>query len=324
MNSARRKKSIRVAGIVVLVIFALLGLGLALFATIWRPPSQDETLEDSKEKEIPIIQDVPKDAIPPLDSPRYETATEAIWLNDNDIVLGVEFDGDARAYPIKILNWHEIVNEKVGEKDIVVTYCPLCRSGVVFDRHLGGRLLTFGNTGALYESDLVMYDRETESYWFQVAGRAIKGPLRGKELSVLPSYLATWKEWHELYPATSILSRNTGFRRNYDSDPYRGYDAPQSPPAFPVSISDDRLPPKEKVIGILVNGVAKAYPVKLAQGKILQDEIAGQRIEIVGDEEGISARIFYVGADIREPAPQVFTFWFAWFAAHPNTLIFNI
>lgn len=324
MNSERRKKAIRVGGVVVLVIFALLGLGLAFIATTWRPPSQDESFEDSKNREIPIIQDVPRDAIPPLDSPRYETATEANWLKDNDIVLGVEFDGDARAYSIKILNWHEIVNESIGGKDIVVTYCPLCRSGIVFDRHLEGRLLIFGNTGALYESDMVMYDRETESYWFQVAGRAIKGPLKGKELSVLPSYLATWKEWRKLHPATLTLSRNTGFRRNYDSDPYRGYDAPNSKPAFPVSIFDDRLPPKEKVIGILVNGVAKAYPVKLAQGKILKDEIAGQRIEIVGDEEGISARIFYVSADIREPAPQVFTFWFAWFAAHPSTLIFNI
>ena len=186
-------------------------------------------------------------------------------------------------------------------------------------------LLTFGNTGALYESALVMYDRETESYWFQVGGRAIKGTLKGRELTVLPSFLTTWKEWVALYPETKVLSRDTGYTRNYESDPYRGYDALYSSPAFPVSITDDRLPPKEKVIGLIVGGIAKAYPVKLAQEKTLQDKVGDQLIEIVGDREGISAQVFYVTeANIRKPAPSVATFWFAWYAAHPNTLIFKI
>ena len=124
----------------------------------------------------------------------------------------------------------------IGRQEIVVTYCPLCNSGIVFDRHLEGKLLTFGNTGALYESAMVMYDRETESYWYQVGGKAIKGPLTDKRLTVLPSFLTTWREWKKLYPQTKILSLNTGFNRNYLSNPYLGYDKLNSPPAFPVSI----------------------------------------------------------------------------------------
>lgn len=316
---------VRKLGVLFLALFAFLALGLWIFAAIWNPSSRDAALEDSEEREIPIIQDVPKDAIPPLDFPQYETTQEALWLQDDEIVLGVEFNGDARAYPLKILNWHEIVNEKIGDKDIVVTYCPLCRSGIVFDRHLDNMLLTFGNTGALYESDLVMYDRETESYWFQVGGRAIKGTLKGRELTVLPSFLTTWKEWVALYPETKVLSRDTGYARNYESDPYQGYDALYSSPAFPVSITDDRLPPKEKVIGLIVGGIAKAYPVKLARGKTLRDKVNNQRIEIVGGEEGISARVFSIDAENkREPMPSVATFWFSWFTAHPDTLIFEI
>ncbi len=298
----------------------LTGLGTFL---LW-PSSSLATHHPKNDKDnIPIIPDVPRDAIPPLDSPKYESAQEAGWLRDDDIVLGVEFNNDARAYPLKILNWHEIVNEKIGGKDVLVSYCPLCRSGILFDRNLEGRVLTFGNTGALYESDMVMYDRQTESFWFQVAGRAIRGPLKGKELSLLPSYLTTWKQWRALYPTTKVLSRKTGFIRRYESDPYSGYDVPNSLPAFPVSITDNRLPYKEKVIGLLVNHMAKAYPVNLVRGKTLQDKVNGQRVEIIGDQAGISARAFYIEAGRRKPAPSVATYWFAWYAAHPDTLVFR-
>lgn len=287
-----------------------------------RNPFASHLPKNDKEN-IPIIPDVPRDAIPPLDFPRYESPQEAGWLRDDDFVLGVEFNNDARAYPLKILNWHEIVNEKVGGKDVLISYCPLCRSGILFDRHLEGRVLTFGNTGALYESDMVMYDRQTGSFWFQVAGRAIRGPLKGKELSLLPSFLTTWGEWRTLYPATKLLSRKTGFVRRYESDPYLGYDVANSLPAFPVSKTDSRLPYKEKIIGLLVNHVAKAYPVNLVRGKTLQDKVNGQRVEIIGDQAGISARAFYIEAGRRKPAPSVATYWFAWYAAHPDTLVFR-
>ena len=306
-----------------LLIFGLIALALAgitVFVTRGIPVSRQPEVRVNG---IPIIQDVPKDAIPPLDFPQYQTVQEATWIKEDDIVLGAEFGGDARAYPVKILNWHEIVNEKIGEREVVVTYCPLCRSGIVFDRHLDGKVLTFGNTGALYESAMVMYDRETESYWYQVGGVAIKGALKDKKLSVLPSLLTSWKQWKAIHPNTKVLSIKTGFVRNYQSDPYVGYDALNSKPAFPVSITDKRLPSKEKVIGIEVDSVAKAYPVRAAQGRTLQDEISGQKIEVVGDKEGISAQIFFVNQGRRRPAPGIAAFWFSWVATHPDTLIYE-
>lgn len=273
---------------------------------------------------VPIIPDVPRNAIPPLDFPIYEENRKSIgWLDSDDMVLGVEFNGDARAYPLKLMNWHEIVNDTVGGVDIVITYCPLCRSGIVFDRHLGERVLSFGNTGALFESSLVMYDRETESYWHQVGGEAITGELTGSTLTVLPSFLTTWEIWRSRYPQTKILSIDTGYSRPYlGGDIYEGYDEPNSPPGFPVSIVDNRLPPKEKIIGIVVDGQAKAYPVQFAKNTILVDSFAGENIEVTGDKTGQSAQMFFTDGVEHIPAPIVSTFWFAWFAAHPDTEIF--
>jgi len=125
-----------------------------------------------------IVPDVPKDAIPPLDFPKYVEASEVDFLFGNDLVIGVEINGDARAFPIKILNWHEIVNDNIGGKEVVITYCPLCKSSILFNRVLDDKTLSFGNTGSLYESTLLMYDRETESFWGQVGGRAIEGKLK--------------------------------------------------------------------------------------------------------------------------------------------------
>lgn len=305
-----------------LIIIAVIIFGAFLF--LGRTPESNFTKETVTKsgRDVPIIQDVPKDAIPPLDFPKYETVKEASWLRDDDVVLGVEFNGDARAYPIKILNWHEIVNEVIGDKEIVVTYCPLCNSGIVFDRRLEDRLLTFGNTGALYESAMVMYDRETESYWYQIGGLSIKGSFEDKRLTVLPSFLTTWHEWKKLNPNTKVLSLDTGFSRNYLSNPYLGYDELNSPPAFPVSITSNALPPKEKVVGVIIDETAKAYPVRIARGRVLTDEINGIQLEIQGDSAGQSAQIFFIKDGIREKAPVTATFWFSWFAAYPDTLIY--
>lgn len=289
--------------------------GLLVFAANRKEPATQE--------KVPIIQDVPKDAIIPLDFPSYVSAREVNWLKDDDIVLGVSFEEDARAYPALILNWHEIVNEKIGGREVVITYCPLCRSGIVFDRHLDGRVLTFGNTGALYESDLVMYDRETQSFWYQVGGRSIKGPLEGKMLSILPSLLTTWQEWRRIHPETKVLSRNTGYQRDYQSDQYRGYDSPNSPPSFPVSRTDNRLPPKTKIVGVLIGDSAKAYPLEAVRGKAIQDVVGGQKIEVAGSTNRVSAQVFFLSEDgLRKEAPAVATFWFAWFAAHPDTQVY--
>lgn len=273
---------------------------------------------------VPIIPDVPKDAIPPLDFPEYESIDSASsWLSDSDFVLGLEIRGDARAYPIPILNWHEIVNEVIGGEKIVITYCPLCNSGVVFNRILDERELTFGNTGALFESAMVMYDRETESYWYHVAGEAIKGELVGRKLEVVPSNMMRFLEWKEKYPDSQILSRNTGHNRNYDSNPFRGYDELNSRPAFPVSNFDDRLAPKEQVIGIVVDGGSKAYPIRLYAGKTLVDKVGNRNVEVIVNETGDAALVFFVNVFHKELAPTTSAFWFAWSIAYPDTEIYN-
>lgn len=159
--------------ITVFIVFAIALLGIGHLNL--GGDTSSETTRDAEIREPKIIPDVPKDAIPPLFNPKYISSAEAIWLDPNDLILGFEHNGDARAYPLLILNWHEIVNDDIGGREVVVTYCPLCRSGIVFDREVDGKVLSFGNTGSLYESAMVMYDRETESYWWQVGGASNRG-----------------------------------------------------------------------------------------------------------------------------------------------------
>ncbi|MCH7730858.1 DUF3179 domain-containing protein, partial [Patescibacteria group bacterium] len=162
-----KKRKLQVFGLIALAL-----AGITVFVTRGIPVSRQS---DVTVNGVPIIQDVPKDAIPPLDFPQYQTVQEAIWIKEDDIILGIDFDGDARAYPTKILNWHEIVNEKIADREIVVTYCPLCNTAISFDRRFDGLLLDFGTTGRLRHSDLIMYDRQTETWWQQAIGEGIVG-----------------------------------------------------------------------------------------------------------------------------------------------------
>jgi len=228
-----------------------------------------------------IIPDVPKDAIPPLDFPKYVKASEVDFVVGSDLVIGVNINNDARAYPIKILNWHEIVNDKIGGQDVVVTYCPLCKSAILFSRVLDGKTLSFGNTGSLYESTLLMYDRETESFWGQVGGRAIEGELKGKRLEMLPSTTTRWKDWRKMHPDTLVLSIDTGYSRNYGSNPYLiYYQDKDSLPGFPISLIDKRLSPKELIIGVIFNDVKKAYPIDKLGWKVINDKVGDEDIVV--------------------------------------------
>ena len=151
-----------------------------------------------------------RDRIVPVYEPRYDAVEGGDWLQDDDMVIGYASETDAYAYPVKILNLHEIVNDVIDGVPVLVSYCPLCASGVVYSRELDGQVMIFGNTSALYESDLVMYDHLTGSYWFQVIGEAIVGPLTGKRLKLLPSVTTTWGRWKALHAGTKVLSRNLG------------------------------------------------------------------------------------------------------------------
>src|SRR3990172_6822387 len=190
----------------------------------------------------------PKDGIPPIDKPKFESVADAgKWLKPSEPVVIFERGGEARAYPLQILIWHEIVNDTVGGIPASVTFCPLCNTSITFDRRLDGQVLDFGTTGKLHKSALVMYDRQTESWWWQVSGMAIVGDLTGKRLTVLPSQIISWETFRGARPGGKVLSRDTGHSRPYGRNPYVGYDNINSSPFLYTGGRDSRLRPMERV-----------------------------------------------------------------------------
>lgn len=234
----------------------------------------------------------PKDGIPSIDNPRFVSAREAErFLQDSYIVLGLEINGDIRAYPLQILVWHEIVNDVVGDIPIAVTYCPLCFTNQVFNRVVDGQVLEFGTSGKLYNSNLVMYDRTSESYWSQALGEGIVGKYTGTKLERIPFDLAYWKDWKRLYADTKVLSIDTGFGRPYGVDPYGDYYT--SPNIyFPLSNYDNRLSHKEIVIGLEHNGIYRAYKLsKIEKEHVINDDLAG-RLILITSHYPFMVRIF--------------------------------
>ncbi len=265
----------------------------------------------------------PKDGIPAIDRPEFVSAEEAgkSFLKKTDRVIGVEIGGKAKAYPIKILNWHEIVNDALDGRRIVISYCPLCGTGMVFDGKSAGRNNTFGVSGLLYQSDMLLYDRKTESLWSQIKGEAVAGKLMGKKLRLLPSTHTTWEAWQRDHPKTLALSTQTGHSRNYERDPYEGY-ASSRDIMFDVNRQNPVYHPKEWVVGVETGGKTKAYAFSALpkNGKPVEDKIGGTPVKIVYNPKARSARVF---AKDGKEIPSVTGFWFAWFAFHPDTLIYE-
>ncbi len=221
----------------------------------------------------------PKDGIPSIDSPRF--VNDAGFVSDDDLVIGLSINGQSRAYPLSILVWHEIVNDKIGNTPVAVTYCPLCFTTQVFDRTINEKETEFGTSGKLYNSNLVMYDRNTDSMWSQALGQAIVGELTGYELKRIPFDLAKWSDWKKLNPDTVVLSTDTGHSRPYGSDPYGDYYT-DSRVIFPVKNSDDRMHPKEIILGFDHNKSYKAYRLSDVQSqKIVNDTINGKNLVLV-------------------------------------------
>ena len=219
----------------------------------------------------------PRDGIPPIDQPTPTSQTEADeWISDREPVLAVEVGREVRAYPLQIMVWHEIVNDTLGGRPIAVTYCPLCNSSLVFDRRVRGRTLTFGTTGNLRNSDLVMWDRQTESWWQQLSAEAVVGELTGTRLRVLPSQTLSWADFRRLHPQGDVLARDTGVERDYGSNPYAGYDQPDSDPFLFEGETDDRLPPKERVLAVFAKGETVVVPFsRLSRQPALEVEAGG-------------------------------------------------
>jgi hypothetical protein len=204
------------------------------------------------------------------------------WLVDREPVIAFGIDGDWRAYPIRILIWHEIVNDVVAGVPVAITFCPLCHTSIAFNRHLDGRVLDFGTTGNLRHSDLVMYDRQTESWWQQATGQAIIGELAGAQLRFLPSQLISWAQFKDLYPSGTVLSPETGHPRDYDRNPYPGYDRVDSDPfLMDQTLIDGRLSPKVRVLGIVIGDDAAAYPFPFLEDQpVVNDSVGGEPIVV--------------------------------------------
>lgn len=227
----------------------------------------------------------PKDGIPSIDKPVFIPAGEAGYLASEDLVVGIEYGEVMKAYPHKVMVWHEIVNDVVGETPVAITYCPLCYTATAFIRVVNGTVTTFGVSGKLYNSDLVMYDRLTETYWSQHLGLGIMGPLAGAFLERLQVDVMTWSKWRGLHPGTLVLSTDTGFSRPYGYDPYGDYYRSRGV-MFPVKNLDDRLHPKAIVYGLVVDGVAKTYEQRtLARARLLNDVVNGLPIVLVSPFE---------------------------------------
>jgi len=270
------------------------------------PFSQAEWKTNFKKHTLPFSEiisgGVPKDGIPALGQPRFVSTVDAsAWLKDSEPVISFENNDSARAYPLQILIWHEIVNDTVGGLPIAVTFCPLCNSSIVFDRTVAGEATTFGTTGKLHYSDLVMYDRATESWWQQLTGVAIVGDRVGTQLKFLPSQVVAFGDFKARFPDGQVLSKETGHSRAYGQNPYVGYDA-STPFLYNGPPTPGTLHPTDCIVTLVIGDTAMAYPYRvLADKRVVNDTLAGQDLVVFwkgGTNSALDARSIASGRDI--------------------------
>jgi hypothetical protein len=367
-NKPRKSVLIAISGVagMLLVIVGILALNGDFLRFAGSSETSDNQIISSNDDAgtkaiVPLDQIVsggpPRDGIPSIDSPKFVSAEDA-GLQDSDLVLGLNINGDIRAYPLNILVWHEIVNDEVGGTPVAVTYCPLCFTNQVFHRTIDNQTVEFGTSGKLYNSNLVMYDRTSESLWSQALGQAIVGEHAGKELERIPFDVAFWREWKTLYPQSKVLSQDTGFGRPYGVDPYGNYYTDPNI-LFPVSHRDDRLGPKEIVVGLENEGIYRAYPIQqIEDNHIINDEIGVRKIALMSfypfmvraydrSVDGLVLDFQYNGGKVIDTQtssiwnfegeaiegemkgkrlvrlPFDEGFWFTWVAFHPETSLHN-
>ncbi len=301
-----------------------------------------------------------KDGIPSIDNPNFISVTQVDFLSDNDLVVGILSGNIARAYPHVVLDWHEVVNDKINEDYVTINYCPLTGTAFGWESKTNDEKTTFGVSGLLYNANLILYDRNTGSNWSQLRLQAVNGELIGNEPGLIPVVETNWKTWKTLYPNTKVLSTNTGFSRNYGVYPYGEYKTNHSYFVFQPSITNNALPNKERVLAIIDNGKAKVYPFsKFENGKAFKDTFEGEDYVIVGNEnlitpfklddttsdldfsydfsnseaffkdnEGNTWNVFgeaIIGPRVGDrltPAKGVASFWFAIAAFYPNPEIY--
>jgi hypothetical protein len=246
----------------------------------------------------------PKDGIPSIDNPEFISVREVDgWINPNEPVILVDLNNEAKAYPLQILVWHEIVNDNVGGIPVIMTFCPLCNTAIAFSRTVEGEIYDFGTTGRLRFSNLIMYDRQTETWWQQAEGKAIIGTLTGTQLEFLPSAIISWDDFKKNYPDGLVLSKQTGFSRSYGRNPYVGYDDVNNPPfLYQGPETPGRLPPVARVLAIEIGTETVAYPYELlSQEFAVNDIVAGEEIAVFwspGTASALDAALIADGNDV--------------------------
>ena len=247
-----------------------------------------------------------KDGIPALTDPRTESiADAALWLSDRSPLIALEIDGEARAYPLAVLMWHEIANDTLAGVPVAVTFCPLCNSSLTFDRRVGDETLDFGVSGLLRFSDLVMYDRQTETWWQQLTGEGMVGEYAGALLDIVPSQVISFASFVERYPEGTVISRDTGHRRQYGINPYAFYDSRAERPFLFRGELDTRLsPPVAYVLAATVDGVPVAYPfTSLRKHRVINDNVADAPV-VIFFQDGVATAM---GASVIDTAADLGT-----------------
>ncbi|NUP39793.1 MAG: DUF3179 domain-containing protein [Streptomyces sp.] len=332
-----RRQVLKGAGVIGGIVVLLVGGGVIGWQTLAdRPPEPVTAVQAGQDPSLEALADSAvsggpgKDGIPSIDKPRFVPASKAGFLDDDDPVFGLEYRGEVRAYPQLVLVWHEIVNDTVGGQPLAVTYCPLTGTVIGFRAPPGTQQLTFGTTGKLINSNLLMYDRQTGSAWPQLLGQAVSGPLKGTRLDTVPLVWTTWKQWRTTHPDTAVLSTNTGALRSYGSDPYGSYDSypdrggyyAEGGPIFPVLASSGRFADKDVVIGVRVGKGRLAIHKDLVRtAKTVRAEVAGTRVEAHWDDRLGTARVVQQVGQRWEPADFLDSMWFAWYAFHPSSQV---
>lgn len=264
-----------------------------------------------------------RDGIPALDHPVFLSGeARSSQIAPGDRIMGVNYAGVAKAYPIKILDWHEIVNDSFGDAAVTITFCPLCGTGMVFLADSGDLALNFGVSGLIYNSNMLLYDRNTGSLWSQIMKRAVTGPLAGTRMIQVPAQYTTWGNWLAQHPDSLLLSRDTQFERDYENGGYQEYRRlPHI--LFPTAHADTRLTAKEWVVGIDVGEAALALPfyqLDKLEGA-LPVTVGGLDLDVHWDREASAARAFERGSG-KEIATTS-SYWFAWVAFHPDTALYD-
>ncbi len=282
-----KKRSLLIYTVLVLVVIAAYAAYSQLNSPA-RPIGPVKSLVNISQISVGL----PEGAIPEISNPVFITADNVTYPHDDDIVIGVTYNGVAKAYPLNILSWHEVVNDNFSGKPVAITYCVFCRTAIAYESKMSGKALTFRITGLLYNANDILVDVQTRSYWQQITGESIMGDYIGRNLTKIPAEMTTWGLWKGKYPETLLLSDNTGFDRDYTINPYAGYEESENTQYFPKA-EDKTLFVKDIIYGVVFNDGFRAYPKNnVTVAGLINDRAGNERLLVLHDKDLDVVKIF--------------------------------